>query len=511
MKCHKLTCGRDWDPSSGPLVCGKFICPIKDSIASALKPSFGGAPIKQMEPSAKSYLKRSFGDSESQPQPKKLFTPPIASAPKPPMFSAPIRRMELPSPVGTSISQVSPPQRSQAYYNDPPEIGHLKHSLVAKDALIPGIKLMVMGYECIKEAIGAAGDLLVCDPPKSVKFEDSKKNIISAPSCDQIRMASPHQFLQCAGHLSVTPTRMDLRKKMLLPCQLIFEESKAVVTIIKSKATERLYFQPTEGKGCDLPYWGVVELLKTCGFENDAVCAKHLLARLRGENVALEPAVAIKLDSVNALIIGLEGSRNNLTYLTAIMAMEMVMGYQFDFHTAFECTGLFDKPFDTVIKEFAYKGENVSMLEPIYHNPKFPRQYLESLGPAFHGGVYPMATFGSGGGHFSKRSDALLETNGSGLDPKYDTGQWPKRIATWSANLTINGVAVKELDLILSWLKRKRPSLRFMTAYDALVEVKALFKETIAHYYPKKSTAPAINIPHVDNQGGNVGKQEGPF
>ena len=50
---------------------------------------------------------------------------------------------------------------------------------------------MVIGYECIRDAISVAGDLRVCDPPKSIKFQESKDITISVPSCNQIRMVSP--------------------------------------------------------------------------------------------------------------------------------------------------------------------------------------------------------------------------------------------------------------------------------------------------------------------------------
>ena len=495
--CFRKNCGREWDPGTGAPPCLSQFCPLKKYWAIKQESASSSEVFLS---SANGDKKRSNDGSENQNPLKKPTTSSTAPAPKPPAFLAPVKQIPFHSPMETSITQVSRPRRSEAYYDDGSDIAHLKHSLVTADVLIPGIRLMVMGYNCIKEAIGAAGVLPVCGPPQRVAFKDSTKQIEFDKPCYQFRLVSPHQYLQCAGALSIK-TKLDFQRPKRLPCQLIIGQEKALVTIIEHKSTEFLYFHLAEGPSA-LPYWGVVKLLRTCGFENDAVCAKHLLALLKGKNVAVTPAVATKLDSVNALIFALEGSRNNLTYLTAIMALEMVRDYQFDFHTAFECTGLFGKPaFSHVYKWFDFEGKKTGMFEPIFHDPRSPAAYDESRDPAFRGGFFPMATFDSGGGHFTKRREALQAAE----------GQWPKRIITWSKDLKYHGVAVKELDLILSWLKRKRPELRFKTAFEALRSVESLFKETLQKYFPKKSAAPAINIdiePLGNQVTTNKGKQE---
>jgi hypothetical protein len=168
----------------------------------------------------------------------------------------------------TGMSQISspaptppPPRRSLAYYGKPPEIAHLRHSLVVEDAVIPGLRLMVMGYNCIKKAIGAAGTLPVCGPPKKIEFDNSKRVKIVAHNRHQFRIVSPHQYLQCSGVLSFN-TSFDFspRTGQKLPCQLIIGEEKALVTINNEGNTQILYFHlPDLEKPEDLPYWGVVD------------------------------------------------------------------------------------------------------------------------------------------------------------------------------------------------------------------------------------------------------------
>jgi hypothetical protein len=244
------------------------------------------------------------------------------------------------------------------------------------------------------------------------------------------------------------------------------------------------------------------------GFKDDAECARHLLKRLKGDKVPFCKEYKMVLDSVNALIFGLEGSRNNLTYLTAIMALEMVIEYQFDFHTAFACAGLFKRQ-DGILGtgKTRYITTLEEVLEPIYHNIdnlKSPHQYDKTAEPVFRGGVFPMATFGSGGGHFKARREALQEAAFL-KDDQYD---WSKTIATWSNNLQFYGVPVKELDLILCLLKRKVPTLGAMKAFDAMKMVESLFNEKIQEYYPKKAAAPALNIQISNNNQGTKDSKE---
>src|SRR5207249_333166 len=145
------------------------------------------------------------------------------------------------------------------------------------------------------------------------------------------RIRSCEDWLRTAGRLVQYTTSCDIRNQAVFPCQLIIGPEQTTADDFPTSApihfegsTERLYFRSDRdthfgGVLLDLTYKvidGQIDRLKARGM-SDQIIAQCLLERMKCH--ALPDNLMIYLeffDFLNALLFGLEASRNNVCFGT---------------------------------------------------------------------------------------------------------------------------------------------------------------------------------------------------
>jgi len=193
------------------------------------------------------------------------------------------------------------------------------------------------------------GDALIakCQTWAQDAIADAKKLGPITKKSTYYRIHSTDDWLRSAGHMVVQPSN-DMVTATTFFTDLSVGRSKTLLTLKKEGATERLHFPAsllqkiqetqTPPTKTDLSCKEIVETTnkRIAALETtDKKYAKWQLARLRGESGPDKTTDRQWLDCMNTWIFGVEASRNNATFITGVMTLELIAAGEMTYKQAF--------------------------------------------------------------------------------------------------------------------------------------------------------------------------------
>lgn len=266
------------------------------------------------------------------------------------------------------------------------------------------------------------------------EYIDEAKTNISMPKTSEnsFCILGGPSWLSSAGKMAgdFSHSGIDKYEKEQAYGSIKVSSSSTKVELQQRGKTERLYFS-----GSDPSYEKIMELRNRLRYMTDAQIAAALLHKMRsGAHYQYMQQETIELlDGLNALLFGVEGSRNNDSFATNVMLLELIMAAQMTFQQAFAQNDF--------------------------------------------GGQYPMASLSTGSGNFSARRKFI--------EGKTTTRQ----INTMRKDPQKHQVPLKEIILIINWLiHRYGGTLSNMTRKEAEVYIKQAVRQLMEENYGGSST-----------------------
>lgn len=255
------------------------------------------------------------------------------------------------------------------------------------------------------------------------------------------RIHSTDDWLRSAGHLVANPSK-DMITNTPFFDTLCVGRRKVLLTLKKQGTTERLYFPAallqtitkatTLPTHTDLSCKEIADITETRITElktTDKQYAEWQLARLKGEAGPDKTVDRQWLDCVNTWLFGVEASRNNATFVTGVMTLELIAAGELTYKHAF--------------------AEN---------------QY---------GGRFPMATLQSGTGNMAARRKLIEHAeNGKAAGMKTD-----RMNPQWLA------ISLKEAVLIKKWLIHFKHADSQMSKKTILAKYEAAVSGVLKNYF----------------------------
>ena len=205
-------------------------------------------------------------------------------------------------------------------------------------------------YTPLKKHKRIKGDELIalCQKWAQTAVQEAiKKNGSITKTKTHYRIHKTNDWLRSAGHMVVHPSK-DMVADTLFFDTLCVGRSNVRLTLKKEGATERLYFpadllkQITKAKTLpahtDLSCKEIADITQTritTRNTTDQQYAEWQLARLQGESGPDKTLDRQWLDSVNTWMFGVEASRNNTTFVTGVMTLELIAAGQLTYKDAF--------------------------------------------------------------------------------------------------------------------------------------------------------------------------------
>lgn len=284
---------------------------------------------------------------------------------------------------------------------------------------LSGEELLRQGYDAFK---------------KILRDIEGYRNIIFTNS--KIRIQTGKDWLLTAGHLSAYPTSIDQKLSgKWYPATVELVNPSSTVQLKNSRGGEAF----VEFPGLDGSYVAISNKLmkmtkiepdpneiekiisallrnenfKTNNPPNHSEIAKVLLNRLGGKAYPADYAPDQKtfFDCLLVLMFGVEGSRNNLTFLTGVMLLDLIASNT----------------------NYGRKGHQYNWNNAFVSGPEFHWNDYENKN---YGGKFPMATNSTGTGNFTERRNAIQGNSSS-----------------TSHDLQRERVQVREMSIIVHWLQ----------------------------------------------------------
>jgi len=208
------------------------------------------------------------------------------------------------------------------------------------DLIVPGEQLLKLGYKAFNSIFQEA-----MQQPQSILTKDSFAR-------NMLKIQSGKHWLLTAGHLSMYPTSIDKRLEKWFPTNVEVFDSEYCINISEVRGDAFVKFPNSDGSyisiseylhkmtEIELPPFEIEKII-SCILNNQVIdnnnppkhsdIAKTLLSRLAGGQYPADYILEQKIffDCLLVLIFGVEGSRNNITFLTGIMLLDLIASNSF--------------------------------------------------------------------------------------------------------------------------------------------------------------------------------------
>lgn len=333
------------------------------------------------------------------------------------------------------------------------------------DLIVPGEQLLKLGYKAFNSILQAA-----TQQPQTILTK-------GAFSSNMLKIQSGKHWLLTAGHLSKYPTSIDKRLEKWFPVNVEVFDSKHYINITEIRGDAFVKFPNSDGSyisisqylhkmtEIELPSFEIEKII-SCLLNNQVIdnnnppkhsdIAKTLLSRLAGGQYPTDYTSEQKIffDCLLVLMFGVEGSRNNLTFLTGVMLLDLIASNSF----------------------YGRKGHQYNWNNAFVSGPQFNWNDFENKD---YGGKFPMATNSTGSGNMTQRRELISNGQPDGF-----------------RDFQRERVQIREMSIISHWLQafsRKEPD--YFSSISSLSEI----QDKILNLFEKRLREVFLEEPILDS------------